>query len=239
MTSERHLRGQARAGGAASGAGATVARSTGYPQAMAQLIRELERLPGIGPRTAERLASHLLLAAESEALALADAIRELKSRLAPCSICAAAAETDPCPICADESRAARRICVVEELRDVTAFEAAVIHDGLYHVLGGRLSPLEGKTEADLSIARLVDRVSRLLAESGEDIEVILATNPDLVGEGAAMKVAERLRALPGGRVRVSRIATGMPAGSSIEYVHQEVLRDAFRGRRPLQVDEGN
>jgi recombination protein RecR len=209
-----------------------LAQHRGYPAAMARLIEELGRLPGVGPRTSERLATHLLLAPREEALALAEAIREVKSRLRRCSVCCNFAEGDPCAICADDERDPRRICVVEEPRDVAALEDAGVHRGRYHVLGGRLAPLEGRTESALTLRRLSDRVGELLASSLEPVEIILATNPNLEGEGTALGVADVLRRLPGAeRLECSRIATGMPTGSAIEYVHREVLVDAFSGRR--------
>jgi recombination protein RecR len=203
---------------------------------MARLITELGRLPGICEITAERLASHLLLVPRDQALGLARAIQEMREQLRRCSLCGGYAQEEPCPICRDPGRDPRRIVVVEEPRDQVALEEAGVCDGRYHVLGGRLAPLEGVESRDLTLELLARRVAALLAEGPELVELIIATNPNLEGDHTALAVATRLQGLPGHeRLVMTRIATGLPSGSAIEYAHREVLVDAFRGRRPLEI----
>jgi len=195
------------------------------PPALAHLIEELERLPGIGRRSADRLAHHLLRVPEAEALGLAEAIRDARARIRPCSRCRAPAERDPCAICGDAARDARTLVVVESARDLVAFEAAGGYRGLYFVLGGRLSPLEGVTAADLDVAALVARAT----EPGVE-EVCLATNPDLEGDGTALLLEKAL--LPSG-ARLTRLARGLPAGGQIEHQSAAVLAEAFAERRSV------
>ncbi len=193
------------------------------PLALARLIEALTTLPGVGKRTAERLAHHLLRAPEAEALALADAIREARARIRPCSACLAPAESDPCPVCADESRDRGLVLVVETPRDLEAIEESGAWRGVYHVLGGRVSPLEGVGPEALGVEALVAR-----ARGGGVREVCLATNPDLEGDGTALHVVRALAPLA---VPVTRLARGLPAGGTIEHASRSVLLDAVENRR--------
>jgi len=196
------------------------------PPSLARLVEELERLPGIGRRSAERLAQHILRVPEARALSLADAIREARTRIRACSLCHAPAETDPCPLCGDPARDRALLVVVETPRDLTAFETAGGYRGLYFVLGGRLSPLDGVRAEDLDLDALRSRV-----EGSEVREVCIATNPDLEGDGTALLVARALA-----RVRdlcVTRLARGIPSGGQIEYQSAAVLAEAYEGRRPV------
>jgi len=183
----------------------------------------LGHMPGVGEKTAERLAYHILRLSEAEALQLADAIREVKQKVKQCSVCFQFSEGDPCPICADPRRDASTICVVEQAKDVVAIEQTGGYNGLYHVLGGRLAPLEGE---DLTVARLLERL-----KGGAVKEVILATNPDMEGEATALYVREALAGLP---VKVSRLARGIPSGSHLEYANAAILADALEGRREMK-----
>lgn len=198
------------------------------PPSLARLIEELERLPGIGRRSAERLAHHVLRMPEASALSLADAIREARSRIRACSRCRAPAESDPCPICRDPSRDPRLLVVVETARELAAFECGGTFRGLYYVLGSSLSPLDGVRPEDLDLAALAGRV-----EDGVVEEVCLATNPDLEGDGTALLIAN---ALAGADVRVTRLARGLPSGGQIEYQSAAVLAEAFEGRRSVTTD---
>ena len=196
------------------------------PKSLEALVEALMGLPGVGRRTAERLAHHLLKVPEEEALAIADAIREARARIKPCSSCGAPSESDPCPVCADPSRDHGLVLVVETARDLNALEASGTWKGCYHVLGGHVSPLEGVGPEALSLAALVDR-----AASGSVREVVIATNPDLEGDGTAMHVAKAL-ASAAPSVTVTRLARGLPSGGAIEYVSKAVLSDAIENRKP-------
>ncbi len=197
-----------------------------YPQSVQNLIELLGKLPGIGSRSAERLALHILRIPKEEALELAEAIKELKNRIKYCHLCHNLSDTDPCHICSGPNRDRSIICVVEEPKDVTAIEKSGTYHGLYHVLMGRYSPLEDMDESALTIESLLGRI-----ESGEVKEVIIATNPNLEGDATATLLGERLA---GTGVAVSRIARGVPQGSQIEHVSGAILSDAFRGRRSLE-----
>jgi recombination protein RecR len=188
------------------------------------LVRELARLPGVGRRTAQRLAFHLLKAPPGDALALADAIREVKERIRPCVECYGLAEGDRCPICADARRDRTVICVVESPQDTEPIERTAAFRGVYHVLGGALSPIDGVDPDDLRIAELVRRV-----EAGGVEEVILATNPTMTGEATASYVAGLLRE----RTRVTRLASGLPVGGDLEFADEVTLGRALAGRREL------
>ena len=189
-----------------------------------QLIQCLGRLPGVGPKTAERLAFHLLRVEADQALQLARAIEAVRAAVKSCSVCYQLDAADPCSICSDSSRDATMLLVVEDPREVARFED-VGYRGLYHVLQGRLSPLDGVKPEDLTMPQLIGRVER-----GSFAEVCLATNPDLEGEGTARLLADKLA--PHG-VRLTRLARGMPAGASIAQVSSSILADAMDGRRPL------
>jgi recombination protein RecR len=195
-----------------------------YAPSVDNLIVQLARLPGVGRRTAQRLAFHLLKASEADALALADAIREVKERIGFCTECGNLAEEPLCPICADARRDRSLICVVEDPSDLVALERTHEYRGLYHVLGGALSPIDGVDPEHLRIAELVARV-----ETGGVVEVLLATNPTMTGEATAAYLADRLR----GHTRVTRLASGLPVGGDLEYADEVTLGRALAGRREM------
>jgi recombination protein RecR len=195
-----------------------------YAPSVDNLIVQLARLPGVGRRTAQRLAFHLLKASEADALALADAIREVKERIGFCTECGNLAEEPLCQICADARRDRSLICVVEDPSDLVALERTHEYRGLYHVLGGALSPIDGVDPEDLRIAELVARVER-----GGVAEVLLATNPTMTGEATAAYLADRLR----DRTRVTRLASGLPVGGDLEYADEVTLGRALAGRREM------
>ena len=192
-----------------------------------RLITELARLPGIGQRTAQRLAFHILRASDDEALALADAIREVKEAVGQCEICFNLATEATCRICQDERRDADVICVVEEPSDVIPIERTNEFSGRYHVLGGALSPIDGVDPEDLHIAELLERAS-----SNGVTEVVVATNATTTGEATALYLADTLRERAPG-ITVTRLASGLPVGSDLEYSDEITLGRAFRGRREL------
>jgi len=198
--------------------------STEGPAPLARLVAELSRLPGIGQRTAQRLAFHILRAPDDEAAALSDAIREMKEKVGLCERCFNLAEGPLCRICADPNRDDSTLCVVEEPADVIPFERTHEYHGLYHVLGGALSPIDGVDPEDLKIAELLRRV-----EEGEIREVVLATNPTTTGEATALHIAELLR----GQVALTRLASGLPVGADLEHADEVTLGKALAGRRSL------
>lgn len=201
-----------------------------YTDSMNRLIDRFATLPGIGRRTAERLAFHVLKTDRDDALALANAIRDVKTNVRHCSRCYNLTESDPCSVCADPQRDARKILVVEQPRDVIQLEQTRSYDGTYHVLLGRLSPLEGVGIGELTIMPLIERV-RALAETGP-VEVILGTNPNLEGDGTALHIAEALADLP--QVNLTRLARGLPAGSELQFATKAVLSDAIASRQSLR-----
>jgi recombination protein RecR len=192
--------------------------------AVDNLVAQLTRLPGVGTRTAHRLAFHLLRAPREEALELASAIAEVKDRVRFCRECGNLTEMEVCAICADARRDRSVICVVEQPADLLSIERTAEYRGLYHVLGGALSPLDGIDPSDLRIDELLQRVER----NGID-EVVLATNPTMTGEATAAYLADRLRA----RARVTRLASGLPVGSDLEYADEVTLGRALSGRREM------
>lgn len=196
----------------------------GYSEPVERLLAELTRLPGIGQRTAERLAYHILRLPAEEAIKLAIAIRDVKKLIRPCGVCGNLDEQDPCAICSDPRRDRGVILVVESPKDLAAIERSGAFSGLYHVLGGRIAPLDGVGAEDL---RIDDLIARLRAADSEVAEVILGTNPDMEGDGTALYLG---RALTGTGVRISRIARGIPTGSTIEYASGAVLSDAIAER---------
>jgi recombination protein RecR len=200
-----------------------------YAGPVQRLITELGRLPGVGGRTAQRLAFHILRAPEEEAFALADAIREVKERIGLCELCFNLAEGPRCRICQDERRDATLVCVVEEPGDIIPVERTHEFRGRYHVLGGALSPIDGVDPEDLKLAELFARVA---APDPAVREVVLATNPTTTGEATALHIADRLRADSPGVV-VTRLASGLPVGSDLEYADELTLGRAFVGRRAL------
>jgi recombination protein RecR len=195
-----------------------------YSPVIDNLIAQLTRLPGVGTRTAQRLAFHLLRVPREEALALAEAIREAKERIGFCRECGNLTEEEVCGICRDERRDRAVICVVEQPADLLSVERTREYRGVYHVLGGALSPLDGVEPDDLRIDALVARVERNGVE-----EVVLATNPTMTGEATAAFIADRLR----GRTRVTRLASGLPVGSDLEYADEVTLGRALAGRRDM------
>jgi recombination protein RecR len=197
---------------------------TMQPGPINRLIAELAKLPGVGQRTAQRLAFHILRSNEQEAVGLADAIREVKERVTLCEVCFNLAEGPRCRICADEGRDGSVICVVEEPGDVIPIERTHEYRGLYHVLGGALSPIDGVDPEDLKIEELLARMS-----DGQVQEVVLATNPTTTGEATALHIAERLR----GKARVTRLASGLPVGADLEHADEVTLGRALAGRRSL------
>jgi recombination protein RecR len=192
--------------------------------AVENLVAQLTRLPGVGTRTAQRLTFHLLRAPKDEALALAAAIEEVKERVRFCRECGNLTEDEVCTICEDARRDRSVICVVEQPADLISIERTAEFRGLYHVLGGALSPLDGVEPAHLRIDELVGRVERNGVE-----EVVLATNPNMTGEATAAYLADRLR----GRVRVTRLASGLPVGGDLEYADEVTLGRALAGRREM------
>jgi recombination protein RecR len=197
-----------------------------------RLVTELARLPGVGQRTAQRLAFHILRASPEEAGALADAIRDVKERIGLCELCFNLAEGPRCTICADERRDATLICVVEEPGDVIPVERTHEYRGRYHVLGGALSPIDGVEPEDLKIAELYVRVTDPRPGDPAVREVVLATNPTTTGEATALHIADGLR----GRapdVAVTRLASGLPVGGDLEYADEVTLGRALAGRRAL------
>lgn len=196
-----------------------------YAPTLVRLIGELVRLPGIGPKTAQRLTFHLLKAGREEAIALAQAIIELKDRIRSCAVCYNISEGEQCPICADPTRDGSVLCVVEEANDLWAIEKTATFKGRYHVLGGSLSPLEGRGPDQLTAKALLQRL-----EGGEVKEVILATNPNVEGEATAMYLSRLLKPLA---VRVTRIARGLPMGSDLEYADEVTLSKSLEGRREV------
>jgi recombination protein RecR len=196
-----------------------------------KVVRELGKLPGIGRRSAVRLAYHLLSAEEGEVMALAVAIRDLKKKTRPCKVCGATTDAELCAFCSDPGRDRSVICAVESVRDLVALEETGAYRGLYHVLGGRLSPMSGSGPEDIRVEELAARAS-----GGEVREVILATNPDLEGDGTAAYLAEVLASKC--RVKVSRLARGLSAGGQIELAGRESLGEALANRRPLRAGGG-
>jgi len=194
------------------------------PAPLGRLVAELSRLPGIGQRTAQRLAFHLLRSDDEEARALAGAIIEVKEKVGLCEICFNLAEGPRCRICEDPTRDTSLICVVEEPADVIPIERTHEYRGLYHVLGGALSPIDGVDPSDLRIEELLRR-----AEAPEVREVVLATNPTTTGEATALHIAEGLR----GHVEVTRLASGLPVGADLEHADEVTLGKALAGRRSL------
>jgi recombination protein RecR len=188
------------------------------------LIAQLSRLPGVGTRTAQRLAFHILRVSDEEAAALADAIREVKDKIGFCSECGNLTEDELCIICQDARRDHSIICVVEQPVDLLSVERTHEYRGVYHVLGGALSPLDGVEPQHLRIDELLGRVERNGVE-----EVVLATNPNMTGEATAAYLADRLR----DRTRVTRLASGLPVGGDLEYADEVTLGRALSGRRPM------
>lgn len=191
--------------------------------AVAELVDGLSKLPGIGRKSAERLAFHLLRVREDEAIALADAIRRVRTDVRYCEACFNLSEHPLCQICSNPQRDATRLCIVEQPRDLLSLEASGVYGGLYHVLLGRIAPLDGITPDQLTIDALVDRV-----RTGNFVEIIMATNPTVEGDGTSLYLSNQLAEFP---VKITRLARGITPGSVLEYANREILADALNGRQ--------
>ena len=200
---------------------------TSYTQSIQNLINELASLPGIGLRSAERIAFHLLKSKTEDAMKLSDAIRDVKTRIKHCSVCYNLTEQDPCSICTDPSRDQGLVCVVEQPKDLLALESTGLYNGVYHVLLGRIAPLEGIEPADVTVEPLMQRLA-----SGTIREVVMGTNPNMEGDGTALHI-QNLIASRFPNVQITRLARGLPAGSNIEYANRNILADAIAGRQRM------
>lgn len=200
--------------------------SSAYTATLNRLVEEFGKLPGIGPKTAERLAFHILKTDAPSAMALADAIRDVKTKIKRCQVCCNLSEADLCQVCSDSRRDRSLICVVEQPKDVISLEKTGACKWLYHVLGGHIAPLEGVNASDLTIDKLVERVL-----AGEVKEIVMATNPNIEGDGTSLYISSVLR--PFG-VRITRLARGLPTGSTIEYASGRILTDAILGRQSIE-----
>ena len=200
--------------------------SSAYTESLNRLIEEFGKLPGIGPKTAERLAFYILKAQPEEALKLADAIADVKNKIKHCEICYNLAEQAVCQICSDDRRDKSIICVVEQPKDVISLEKTGSCKWVYHVLGGHIAPLDGIEPGDLTIKQLIERV-----HAGAVQELIMATNPNMAGDGTALYISSLLRTTD---VRITRLARGLPTGSTIEYASGKMLTDAIIGRQRLE-----
>ena len=199
--------------------------SSGYARSIANLMEQLQKMPGVGRKTAERMAYHVIQLSRREAMDLASAIKEVKETVKQCSSCFQLSESDPCPVCADPQRDRSCICVVENPKDAVKIEQSGCYNGLYHVICGRVAPLDDEKPEELTVSELRKR-----AAADEVKEVILATNPDTEGESTALYVKEALQDLP---VKISRLARGIPSGSHLEYANAAILADALDGRRGM------
>jgi recombination protein RecR len=197
-----------------------------YTETLNRLIEELEKLPGIGPKTAERLAFYILKAKPQEAMALAKAIGDVKTKIKHCKVCYNLSEEAICQICSDKRRDKNVICVVEQPKDVIALEKTGACKWVYHVLGGHIAPLEGIEPGDLTIDKLIERV-----RGGNIKEVIMATNPNMAGDGTALYISSLLKDTG---VKITRLARGLATGSTIEYASGKMLTDAIIGRQQMQ-----
>jgi recombination protein RecR len=200
--------------------------SSAYTESLNRLIEEFGKLPGIGAKTAERLAFHVLKARAEEAMKLAEAIRDVKNNIKRCEICFNYSEQATCQICSDHGRDKSLICVVEQPKDVISLEKTSACKWVYHVLGGHIAPLDGVEPGDLTIEQLVARV-----RAGEVKEVIMATNPNMAGDGTILYISSLLRNTG---VKITRLARGLPTGSSIEFASGKMLADAIIGRQELE-----
>ena len=197
-----------------------------YTKSLNRLIEEFGKLPGVGPKTAERLAFYILNAKPAEAMALAEAISEVKRKIKRCQICYNLSEEAICKICSDTRRDKELICVVEQPKDIISLEKTGACKWVYHVLGGHIAPLEGIEPADLTIEKLVERV-----RTGDVKEVIMATNPNMAGDGTALYISSLLKNTG---VKITRLARGLPSGSTLEYASGKILIDAIIGRVQLE-----
>ncbi|TKJ36279.1 MAG: recombination protein RecR [Planctomycetes bacterium B3_Pla] len=200
--------------------------SSAYTESLNRLIEEFGKLPGVGPKTAERLAFHVLKAEPAEAMKLAEAIRDVKNKIKRCEVCYNFSEQAICQICSDPRRDKSLICVVEQPKDVISLEKTSACKWVYHVLGGHIAPLEGIEPGDLAIEQLVERV-----RGGNVKEVIMATNPNMAGDGTTLYISSLLRSTG---VKITRLARGLPTGSNIEYASGKMLTDAILGRQKVE-----
>jgi len=200
--------------------------SSVYTESLNRLIEEFGKLPGVGPKTAERLSFYILKAEPAEAMKLAEAISDVKNKIRRCEICYNLSESKICQICSDKRRDSELICVVEQPKDVVNLEKTGACKWVYHVLGGHIAPLDGIEPSDLTIEQLVERV-----RSGDVKEVIMATNPNMAGDGTALYVSSLLKKTG---VKITRLARGLPTGSTIEYASGKMLTDAIIGRQELK-----
>jgi len=196
-----------------------------YTESLTQLIEAFGQLPGIGPKTAERLAFHVLKTPKNEAMALAHAIQQVKDNITRCDICCNLSEGPACRVCADPKRDPGLICIVEQPKDIVSLEKTGVCQWVYHVLGGHIAPLEGIEPSDLTLDKLMQRI-----RSGTVKEIIMATNPNMEGDGTALYISSLLR---GTDIRITRLARGLPSGSTIEYASGKILTDAIMGRQNL------
>lgn len=197
-----------------------------YTESLNRLIEEFGRLPGVGPKSAERLAFHILNADTAEAMALAKAISDVKTKTQRCSVCFNLSEQALCQICSDSRRDKGVICIVEQPKDIISLEKTGACKWVYHVLGGHIAPLEGVEPADLTIDQLVARVRK-----GDVKEIVMATNPNISGDGTALYISSLIKNIG---VMITRLARGLPSGSTIEYASGKILTDAITGRQPLE-----
>ncbi len=199
-----------------------------FAEPMARLIDELKKLPGVGSKSAQRLAFHILRSSDDDAEGLAAAVRDVKAKLRLCSLCNNITETDPCIYCGNPTRNQRLVCVVEEPTNIASIERTRHFNGVYHVLHGSISPLHGVGPEQLRISNLLRRV-----ENGGVDEVIIATNPTVEGEATAFYLSQQIRRAGAPAVKITRIATGIPVGSDIEYTDEVTMLKAMEGRREL------
>jgi len=197
-----------------------------YTDSLNELMEQFGKLPGIGPKTAERLAFHILKTDTEKALQLATAISRVKKNTRQCSVCCNLAEGELCKICTDANRDRSIICIVEQSKDIISLEKTGLCKWVYHVLGGHIAPLEGVEPSDLTIDHLLKRI-----RTGEVKEVIMATNPNIEGDGTSLYISSLLRSLP---VKITRLARGLPSGSNIEFASGKILADAIMGRSTLE-----
>ncbi|MFA5554954.1 MAG: recombination mediator RecR [Phycisphaerae bacterium] len=200
--------------------------SNAYTQTLNKLIEELGKLPGVGPKSAERLAFHILKSDTDEAMKLAEAISDVKTKIKRCAVCCNLAENNLCPVCSDTRRDKGVICVVEQPKDVISLEKTGACKWVYHVLGGHIAPLDGIEPEDLTIDKLIDRIRQ-----GGVKEIIMATNPNMTGDGTALYICSLLKAYD---IKITRLARGLASGTTIEYANARNLADAITGRQELK-----
>ena len=198
-----------------------------YTHSIQNLINQFASLPGIGMRSAERIAFHLLKQKPEDAMKLSDAIRDVKTRIKHCSICYNLTEADPCDICSNPSRDHSVVCIIEQPKDLLALESTGLYKGVYHVLLGRIAPLEGIDPSDVTVEPLMERLA-----SGTIRELIMGTNPNMEGDGTALHIQQQVQTrFP--NVQITRLARGLPAGSNIEFANRNILADAIAGRQKM------